>query len=180
MGIREVAAAAGVTPGMIAYYFDGKQGLYQAMLDSVFDRLLEQLREIAAAPPAGSEPLDAFFDLYIRTLARDPWVPKLIVREVLSSDTPLRAHFIERFVSRAAKLIPLILEQQTAEGRLRSDLDPGLTLLSMVGAAVFPFLSYPLVGPVLGFELDDDFRDRLIAHTARLFREGARPAGAEG
>ena len=36
---------------MIAYYFGDKQGLYEAMFDAVFDRLLAQLRDLAAAPP---------------------------------------------------------------------------------------------------------------------------------
>ncbi len=175
VGIREIAASAGVTPGMIAYYFGGKQGLYEAMLDHVFGRLLGQLRELGAAPAHDSEPIEAFFQLYITTLAHDPWIPQLIAREVLIGDGPLRAHFLERFASQVAQIIPALLEREKAEGRLREDLDPVLTILSLVGAAVFPYLSHPLASQVLGHRLDEAFRDRLIAHASRLFLEGARP-----
>jgi hypothetical protein len=34
----------------------------------------------------------------------------------------------------------------------------------------------PLLGAVLGYQLDESFRKRLADHTARLFLEGARGA----
>ena len=62
------------------------------------------------------------------------------------------------------------------EGRLRADLDPKLVMLSLMGLCVFPYLSHPVSGPVLGVELDDGFRDRLIEHTVKLFARGAHAA----
>ncbi len=48
-----------------------------------------------------------------------------------------------------------------------------------MGLCVFPYLSHPVSGRVLGFDLDDDFRDRLIEHTARLFAQGVRAEASE-
>jgi AcrR family transcriptional regulator len=177
VGIRELASAAGVTPGMISYYFGDKLGLLQAVADRVFERLLAGLRAVAAEP-RGRRPLAAaLIELYVESLGRDPWIPQFVAREVLSRDGPIRAHFVERFASQAAKLAPLVFAQEIESGRLRRDLDPVLSLLSLMGMCVFPFLAQPLLGPLLGYQLDACFRERLRAHTTRLYLEGASGGG---
>jgi TetR/AcrR family transcriptional regulator len=172
VGIREVATAAGVTPGMISYYFGDKIGLLQAVADRVFARLLGNLQSLAAAPRSERPLAASLIAFLIETLARDPWIPQFVVREIVSRDGPVRQRFVERFASQAARVAPALFAQEIAAGRLRRDLDPALALLSLLGQCVFPFLSYPIFGPLLGYRLDDAFRERLTAHTARLYLEG--------
>lgn len=175
VGIRELSRAAGVTPGMISYYFGGKQGLYEAMLASVFDGVLERVRELAAQPAQSTAPLASLIRLYAATLTAQPWLPALLLREVITGDAAARARFIERFAKRAAVLLPGLVSAEIASGALRDDLDPVLTLLALVGASVFPFLAFPVLGKLLGYELDEDFAERLASHTQKLFLDGARP-----
>ncbi len=173
VGIRELARAADVTPGMISYYFGGKVGLYEAMLASVFEELLARVRELSSRPAVGTPPLEALIRLYITTIADQPWVPTLLVREIVTGDSGARARFIDRFASRAAALLPSLLEAEISSGRLRADLDPKLAVLSLFGMSIFPFLAHPIAGKALGYELDRAFADRLVAHTTKLFSEGA-------
>jgi AcrR family transcriptional regulator len=175
VGIREIARAARVTPGMIAYYFGDKVGLSEAILDSVFERLLEEVRAIAEATPSGVEPIEAFIHAYVHTVARTPWIPQFIVREVATRDGPLRARFIERYGSRAAAIVPALIAGEVHAGRVRADLDPRLAVVSLVALCIFPFIAAPVMGPVLGLEIDETFTGRLIEHTRRLFLEGVRP-----
>ncbi len=174
VGIREISREAGVTPGMISYYFGDKLGLYEAMLGSVFEELLGRVRELAAQPADGTAPIASLVRMYIATIASQPWVPALLLREIVTGDSAARARFVERFVSRAAAIIPGLIAAEVASGDLRSDLDPRLAVLSLLGMSIFPFLVHPLAGKALGYELDDDFRERLTAHTTRLFFEGTR------
>ena len=174
VGIREIARAADVTPGMISYYFDDKLGLYEAMLGSVFEEMLARVRELAAEHAHGTRPIEALIRLYIATISSQPWVPALVLREIVTGDSAARARFIERFASRAAALIPGIVAAEVASGELRADLDPKLAVLSLLGMSIFPFLAHPLAGKVLGYELDAAFSERLIEHTTRLFFDGAR------
>ena len=176
VGLREVAAAARVTPAMVSYYFGDKQGLYEAMLESVFQRLVERVATLAPHESGGdADRLAAFVRMHIGTLAEEPWAPQLILREVLGREGPLRERFVGRFASRMAAAVRGLIEEEIAAGRLRGDLDPRLALLSLMGLCVFPYLSHPISGRVLGFELDDDFRDRLTEHTLRLLAQGLRP-----
>ena len=174
VGIREIARAAEVTPGMISYYFDDKLGLYEAMLASVFEEMLGRARELATRPADGTGPLAALIRLYISTIASQPWVPALLLREIVTGESAARARFIERFASRVATLLPGLVAAEVAIGELRDDLDARLCVLSLVGMSVFPFLAHPLAGKVLGYELDAAFAERLIDHTTRLFFAGAR------
>ena len=174
VGIREIARDAGVTPGMISYYFGDKQGLYEAMFASVFEDLLARVRELADQPPSEAGPLASLIRLYISTIGAQPWLPGLLLREVLTGDSDLRKRFIDRFASRVAELLPALVRSEIGAGRLRADLDPTLAVLSLIGMCVFPFLGHPIGGAVFGYELDADFRERLVAHTQRLFLEGVR------
>ena len=174
VGIRELAAAANVTPGMISYYFGDKQGLYEAMLASVFEEMLARVRELAAEHAHGTRPIEALIRLYIATISSQPWVPALVLREIVTGDSAARARFIERFASRVGTLVPGLVAGEIAAGELRADLDPRLAMLSLFGMSMFPFLVHPVAGKVLGYELDAAFVERLVAHTTRLFLDGTR------
>jgi AcrR family transcriptional regulator len=172
VGIREIAAAAGVTPGMISYYFGDKQGLYEAMLASVFDDMIGRVRELAAHPPAAGGPLESLIRLYVSTIASQPWLPALLLREIVTGDSAARARFVRRFASRVAEILPGLVRGEIAAGRARADVDPALAVLSLVGMSMFPFLAHPIAGKAFGYELGPEFTERLIAHTQRLFLEG--------
>jgi AcrR family transcriptional regulator len=174
VGTREIAGAAGVNPAMIHYYFGDKEGLYKAMLERVFERLFSELDKLATeSHPAN--PIADLLALYAGTLSRDPWIPRLMIREVLSEGAPFREEFIERFAGPASKLIPGLIGGETKAGRLRDDLDQNLTALSLIGMTLFPFLAFPVTKRVFGIRLDDEFRERFVDHTLRLFFEGASP-----
>jgi AcrR family transcriptional regulator len=171
---REIARAAEVNPAMIHYYFGDKEGLYRAMLETVFDHLVAEVRKVAASSH-GASPIAEIVELYADTLARDPWIPRLMIREVLSDGAPFREEFIERFAGPASILVPSVMRQEQAANQVRSDLDPRLATLSLMGMILFPFLAFPVASRVFGLDLNDDFRRKFIAHTTQLFFEGAAP-----
>ena len=84
VGVRQIASAAGVTPGMIAYYFGDKRGLYEAMLETTYQRLVERMAALLERPASAGDPIARLVDLQISTLADTPWLPPLLAREVLA------------------------------------------------------------------------------------------------
>ena len=170
--VRQIAQAADVTPAMVGYYFGDKLGLLEAVLDSVFDHLLERIQDLATHSSEDGSAIERFIELYLNALSAEPWIPHFLVREVLSENTPVRSRFVEKFASRAAAVVPQLFEQGIAAGEFRRDLDPTLAVLSLLGMCVFPLIAQPVVGPLLGYEFDPDFTRRLTSHTQRLFLAG--------
>lgn len=173
---RQVAATAGVNPAMIHYYFDGKEGLYRAMLESAIAPVIGKLGAMLGDP--AKVDLEALVRTYMRTLAANPWIPGLIVREVLTPDGSFRQSFVRDFAGRFAPMLRTIVARETERGHLRRDLDPALTVVSLISLALFPFVSLPITSRVLGVETNEAGLEKLIAHTLRLFQRGVAAEGA--
>jgi TetR/AcrR family transcriptional regulator len=174
--LKAVANGAQVTPAMIAYYFKDKPGLLEAVTLSGLERLMAALE--AAVDEDESEEAFAprFIRTYLSTINESPWIPQILIREVVSRDTPLRQLFIDRFASRALKIVPPRVMAEIESGRLRHDLDPRYTLLSLVGMCLFPYLAQPVLGPLLDYQFDEAFGEQYTNHVLKLFLDGA--AGA--
>lgn len=173
VGVRAIAEEAGVNPAMIHYYFGDKQGLYQAVLEDTLEPLFEDLRRWAETPDAERGSPRRFVEIYTRTIASNRWLPALIMREVLSEEGRLRERFVHQIALRAGSLLVRAIEGGQTAGRLRADLDPRLTALSLVSMTLFPFLAFPIAKEVFGVEMGDAYLDRLVEHTARMFLRGA-------
>jgi AcrR family transcriptional regulator len=171
VSLRQIAAEAGVSPAMVHYYFGDKTGLFDALLDATFSRLLARMREALAE--RGSADIGALLEILVGTIGAEPWIPRLMIREVLADDGPFRDRFIQRYASQVAAIIPGLVARGQEAGELRADLDPRLAFASLVGMTVFPFAARPVLERVLGLEYDEDFRRRFVEHTRRLFVEGA-------
>ena len=177
VSLRDVAKRAGTTAAMVHYYFGDKDGLFAALLEHALGGVLERVRAGLAAHAASGAPaasLGVFFGVAQDALGATPWVPQLVVREVLSEGAPFRERFIESYAIPMSRLLRGVLGAEIAAGRLRADLDTDLAFISLLSLAAFPFIAQPVLERALGVPYDDAFRARLADHTQRLFLEGAR------
>lgn len=190
-GLREIAARASVSVGMISYYFGDRQGLYEAMFKRAIDRVSAGVTALLAqdqqdgcgaggagnAAVSGTRPkndrLDALLAAHVAAIAADPWLPKLIMRELMSNrEASLQHVLIDRMGSGAMPMMIEWIESQQAAGLLRKDLDARLLTVSLTSLTVFPFLMLPIVGENLGIAVDDSFPALLIEHNQRLLGRG--------
>jgi AcrR family transcriptional regulator len=171
--LRQVAQEAEVTPAMVSYYFRDKGGLLETVLVEGLEQLLEGLREALQAPAAEDEALlPRFVGAYLGALNARPWIPRIIVQEVISKDTPLRELFVARFANRALELVAPMLRDEMRAGRLRRDLDIRLTVMSVIGMCIFPYIAEPLLGRLLDYRIDESFARAFIPHTVSLLAHG--------
>jgi len=168
---RQIGAAAGVNFAMIRYYFGGKPGLYREMLNGVMQPARKTLDAMSAP-----QQLAHVLENITRSWAANPWVAGFVVREVLAPDGPMRAMFLREFPERLAPLVERMVEGEMAAGKVRSDLDPRMLVLSIVSLAVFPFLTLPLTTRVFGVRNDEEFVGRFLRHTAELLARGVGTA----
>ncbi len=174
IGIREIAERAGVSSGMIAYYFGDRSGLYEAMFERAFDRLSGRLRTALESLPPGADAIETLLSIHSAAMSADPWLPQLLAREVLARDGSSRERFAQRVADGPFALMQRAIEEAIERGLLRRDLDPLLVVLSVASLAAFPYLIVPVVGDQLGIELDAAFRKRLLEHNLALISRGLR------
>lgn len=171
VSLRSIAQAAGVNSAMVNYYFGSKAGLYLGMADEL---LTEFDEELARLEPG--ESLLAVKDIagvYHRLILRHPWWPNFIMREVMFGTGEAKEAIIERFAGRLAPRFLATIERSIASGEYRSDLDPQLALISIMGLTLFPFIVQPVSERVMGVQMDEAGAAKMIDHNARLFLQGA-------
>jgi TetR/AcrR family transcriptional regulator len=174
--LRQVAQQARVTPAMVSYYFADKNGLLEAVLLEGVELLLAALRDGLDAPAGKHETVLArFVAAYLGALNANPWIPRVVVQEVISRDTPLRDLFVERFANRALELVTPMLRDEMQAGRLRRDLDIRLTVMSVIGMCIFPYIAEPLLGRLLNYRIDDAFARKFVPHTVALLEQALEP-----
>ena len=177
VSIRRIAATAGVNGAMVNYYFGGKQGLYMAMVEDLFRRLEDSL---GALDKDSALTVADFSRSYCKLLAENPWWPNFFVREVLFSEGETREAIIDKFRSVFAPRLLQSIQAEISAGHFRQDLNPGLTLLSLMAITIFPFLAKPMVEQILQLSLDETTVGVLAAHNTQLFLHGVEVvAGAE-
>ena len=175
-GLREIAARADVSPGMIAYYFGDRQGLYEAIFQRAFDRISEEVSALTSdRGRTGVDRLDELIRIQVTAIAADPWLPKLIMREMLArGDSPVR-DFVGRAVGRGPlqRMIEW-LEEEQANHVIHQDFDPKMLAITIVSLTGFPFLLLPTLGDEIGLQLDESYPDRLIEHNRKILANALR------
>lgn len=173
VSLKQVAEAAGVTPAMVHYYFGDKQGLWLAVLEDYLEEALGGMLA-ARAQIEGPGGLDVYLARHSELLSRQPWVAPLLFRELILGGGP-SADFVRRFPAQLRDLLRSAVQHAKRRGEIARELDSDLLVLSLLSAAVFPFLVRPMAERLFDTPVDAAFASRWAPHAARIFRQGARP-----
>jgi AcrR family transcriptional regulator len=166
--VSRIAARAGVNAQLISYYFEGKAGLYQA--------LLSQWREVTADLSRPDRPLNEIVAGFARAAATHRWWIRLLVWQALGDAPDYPGVHTGLGISDVNE--PDCLVQQVAELRRRqsagevvTDLEPAHLLLALFAAAsapiVLPHIARRIVGADPGSE---EFLATYTDQIARLVR----------
>lgn len=167
VSVRSVAAAAGVSPAQVQYYFGTKDRLVVAAFQHVHDRMRQRTAAVDATGPS-----DRVLRRYLLT-----WLPLDAARR---SDATVWLAFTAAAVT-TPQLEPIVRETDTAvvgalagllaagqsEGTVRPELEPEATaglLLAVVDGLTVRALTHP--DPAQLLPLLDQFLDQLFTRTS--------------
>ncbi len=170
VSIRQIAAAAGVNSSMISYYFNGKGGLYEAIIKELLHNFDEFFADIETDKVDPREALK----LYIRIISEihrkyPPHFVKLIYREMLNPTEIFEKIAISRLRANAGILLKIV-ERGKEQGIFRSDLDKEKILLMFVSVINFYFLVMPLHSKII--EQDETFCSDYLTQVLDIFFNG--------
>lgn len=161
---RKIAEDAKVTAAMVHYYFKRKDDLYVAVLHATFDPLV--------AAVATVDELGDWVRVFHAHLSARPWLPHLMIREVLPQNGQLRGLFLKQFAPRLFGFMRGMVEKEARQLRATRQLDIDRHVVLLIGMLVYPFLGLELAQNVTGRKFDkkmlEGFRDDALA----LFRHG--------
>ncbi len=134
-----IAARAGVNKRMLYHYFGDKRGLYVAVVRRMLEHIFEHMHNTLAAAQA-EDPVQALADMlraYFDTMQGESTYIKLIMHEAVHGWQTMNAIEQERgseslghdkMDETLERILPVI-ERGVAEGKLRADLDPHLSIV---------------------------------------------------
>lgn len=169
--LARIAREAQVTPALVHYYFGDRERLLDALVGERLAPMITTLAQgLAAAGDSPAALAREFVSTLMRTMAANPWLPPLWVREVLSEGGLLRERLVAHVGAPLARGLRDRFAAARGARRLSERLDPRLLVVSLMALAALPFASATIWRPLLGAE--DVTADDLIGHTLALLEHG--------
>src|SRR5262249_9390271 len=163
--ISTIASRAGVNQQLISYYFDGKEGLYRA--------LVARWQSMSRALSRPEMPIHEVVDNFLRVgVHHRPWA-RLLAWEGLTGDTGNDSEATDHYF---AAMVEDVRHRQRS-GELAADLDPAYVLLVLFTAAMAPTLLPQIVSRITGRAGDSpEFLDTYSEQLRRIVQHLARSA----
>jgi AcrR family transcriptional regulator len=164
---------------MMKYCFNDKARLCKTTVEATVGHLFTRLATVPDMTDI-DELITGVTAAYGEVVARDPWLPPLVMREVLLPEGRLRKTFAERFAGRAAPVLVAAFDAARERGEMRDDIEPSVAALGLVALAVFPHLARPIVREVFGLDPAGVDRERVVEQIGRLYAGGVKRPETSG
>lgn len=168
---RQIAAAADTNVSMIRYYFGNKEGLYEEMIRSTLQPLLDVLESTLFTSTKG---FADYFRIYYQTMRENPRFPALILKVVALNQGPGK-RFIHQLLERGRQRGREKIEWLKQHGLVESQVDADAVRIAFVSLAMMPMLIKPVFEEQMEREMDETFLEQLAILNGRLFSAGLQP-----
>jgi AcrR family transcriptional regulator len=144
--VRQLAEASGVNVAAISYYFKGKEGLYQAVLEEQFlpiRQILRQAEQLKSRPAV--ERLTLYAKSIVNVHRQRPYLIRFFHSE-LTNPTPCFETVVKKHISQAFAYLSATLADGVRSGDFKPDLNTIHATLSLAGILNFYYIAKPLFG----------------------------------
>jgi AcrR family transcriptional regulator len=173
---REIGERAGVLSGSLYHHFATKEEMLFTLVRDVYTGILASLEQLRDAPGTGADRLRLLVEIHVRHLIANLARTTLSLHEFRSLTEEHRA-VIADAEARYAGIVTELIEGGRRDGSLRTDTDPKLARMVVLGAANWVYRWYRPDG--------EHATDEIAAAIASLTVDGlaadrSRRRGSEG
>lgn len=174
VSIRELSLAAGTSISMVSYYFNGKEGLYSAVLEeqfSCFDQI-DELRQ------HGSEPLcvlEAYLRWTIQRHRNNSYLLRFYTSE-LTNPTSCFSTIVSPAINKVIKVLAEVIDDGVRQGLFREDISAVNASLALAGMVNYFFLSLLATENLINHSPEQD--EQLVQQYLVIFTQGIMLPGS--
>lgn len=173
--MRDIACDAGTNVGMVVYYFGTKDKLFLAVIEDVYEKIVNDLAAILRTEAAALDRLQCAFVRLGRASDVELDVLRLILREALGSAKRLR-QVIRRFMKGHIPLLIETIKDGVRRGELDSRVPIPLLLVIVFGIGALPQV-IRCASAVLPFLSSLPAPEKLAAVSIQLLSRAVGPTG---
>ena len=170
--IREVADAAQINSSAISYYFKGKEGLYQAVLEKTFLPVATLLKSVETMTSLKAiECLTTYAKSAAMVHRERPFLARFMNSE-LANPTPCGEAVIKKYISQLYQFLYASLCKGVETGEFAPELNLSHASVALAGIMNFYFLANPLIKEftVVSESSDEEY----IGQALRIYLNGIR------
>jgi len=172
--IRELAQDASVNVAMINYYFGSKEKLVEAIIEDKMTYMKDKIEEMLSNETLTEiEKIDILIEDYVTRKLAGAVFNKFLYKELMDIKRDEIHQLLTKSFASNAKNIAAIIEKGI-EKKVFKDIDPMLTVASMIGTISYVMMSKSFCNKLLHKPetnepyTDEEFRKRLIVHIQKM------------
>ncbi|RZB31174.1 MAG: hypothetical protein SRB2_04699 [Desulfobacteraceae bacterium Eth-SRB2] len=133
LSIAKVAKRVGIVPSAIYRHFESKDQMIDAVLNLIFDRLMDNVLKTCMATFDPFDRLKLILTRHIRLILDNHAIPRIIFSEEVYSGNTHRKAKLNRKIGRYLIKISEIIQQGQHENHIRKDVDPETISVMFLG-----------------------------------------------
>lgn len=172
VSIRVLAKQAGTSSGMIKYYFNNKQGLFEAMIKREYGRILDVLHEVIMQ----DELLDFthIINKVMTIYEANPNMPKFIAKTYLLRHGP-GSQFLQDMFEYEQRTIKKWVVQVIQEGKIDRATDAEVVRMAFMSITLLPGMMQDTLKSSYGDEGFKKFRQSYAKFTGEMILNALIP-----
>lgn len=133
LSVADVARRVGIVPSAIYRHYPSKDAVLETVLRLVRDRLLDNVRAVAAETTDPFERLHRLLVRHVKLVRDNQAIPRIVFSEEIYSGRPARKARMYKAISDYLDKVAEIVRAGQAGGTIRSDLDPSTVAVMFLG-----------------------------------------------
>jgi len=147
--MQEIAEHAGINKGLLHYYFQTKDKLFEAIFSVALNRMISRILAILELEVPLEAKIDMIVDQYMALLLKNPSLPRFVLNGLNKNPDQFIARHFKKDVKTAFDNFCIAVEKEADKGRIRP-IDGRHLFMNMISMIIFPFIGRPLIQVVFG------------------------------